>query len=207
MTRASTGKRRRFEIFKRDLFTCQYCGGQPPAVVLVVDHIDPVAGGGADTVDNLITACETCNQGKASRSLTTRIIRPDADLLYLETQQEIAELRRFQAAVEEREVELERTVELIQKAWYSATGEDQNWHPADHVVRQFIVKYGAEIAYQTIVSVAPKVYEGQIKKNWVPYAWAVARNIAAAQGQDVHDEIDPDSTRIRALPDATELGT
>jgi hypothetical protein len=48
--RKSTGKRQRFNIFKRDKFTCQYCGGTPPAVVLVVDHIVPVAAGGQDAL-------------------------------------------------------------------------------------------------------------------------------------------------------------
>ena len=63
--RRSTGKRLRFEIFKRDHFTCQYCGAQPPSIVLVIDHIDPVAEGGLTVIENLITACEPCNQGKA----------------------------------------------------------------------------------------------------------------------------------------------
>src|SRR4051812_15410387 len=62
--RRSTGKRLRFEVFKRDYFTCRYCGAQPPDVVLVVDHVIPVALGGPSTLDNLITACEPCNQGK-----------------------------------------------------------------------------------------------------------------------------------------------
>lgn len=69
-TRKSTGKKQRFEIFKRDKFTCQYCGGTPPAIVLVVDHILPVAKGGTTVQHNLITSCEACNQGKASGLLS-----------------------------------------------------------------------------------------------------------------------------------------
>lgn len=41
--RQSTGKRLRFPVFKREFFTCQYCGAQPPDVVLVCDHIEPAA--------------------------------------------------------------------------------------------------------------------------------------------------------------------
>ena len=70
--RKSTGKRLRFSVFQRDQFTCQYCGAQPPDVVLVCDHITPVALGGETTIDNLITSCESCNQGKADRSLADR---------------------------------------------------------------------------------------------------------------------------------------
>ena len=36
----------RFEVFKRDNFTCQYCGRKSPDVILHVDHIDPVKNGG-----------------------------------------------------------------------------------------------------------------------------------------------------------------
>lgn len=71
MKREAISKSERFEIFKRDKFTCQYCGATPPGAVLHVDHIVPVAHGGGKSEDNLITACQACNQGKAARSLTS----------------------------------------------------------------------------------------------------------------------------------------
>lgn len=61
----------RFEVFKRDGFTCQYCGAHPPSVVLHVDHIHPVAEGGTNDEDNLITACDRCNLGKGARLLSS----------------------------------------------------------------------------------------------------------------------------------------
>lgn len=69
MARKSTGKRQRFEIFKRDCFACQYCGRTPPAVILEVDHITPVSKGGGNDSLNLITACFDCNRGKSDRTL------------------------------------------------------------------------------------------------------------------------------------------
>ncbi len=54
----------RFDILRRDGFTCRYCGRKPPTVILEADHIDPKANGGKDTLDNLITACGPCNRGK-----------------------------------------------------------------------------------------------------------------------------------------------
>lgn len=56
----------RFEILKRDGFTCAYCGATPPNVLLEVDHIVPRAEGGTDDDSNLITACERCNRGKGA---------------------------------------------------------------------------------------------------------------------------------------------
>ena len=68
--RKSLGKKLRFNVFKRDAFTCQYCGSKPPSVVLEVDHIHPVSQGGDDSIDNLITACFDCNRGKSSGLLS-----------------------------------------------------------------------------------------------------------------------------------------
>ena len=64
--RKHLSKRVRFEVFKRDGFTCQYCGRTPPEVLLQVDHILALANGGDDDPDNLITACADCNLGKSN---------------------------------------------------------------------------------------------------------------------------------------------
>ncbi len=69
--RKPMSKRTRFEVFKRDGFTCQYCGSHPPAAILHVDHINPVKLGGDNDTDNLITSCSICNLGKAATPLTT----------------------------------------------------------------------------------------------------------------------------------------
>jgi len=69
LKRAPLSKTLRFAILHRDRFTCRYCGKRPPDVVLVIDHIYPVVGGGGTVVENLLTACESCNQGKAARLL------------------------------------------------------------------------------------------------------------------------------------------
>lgn len=68
--RKSITKSVRFEVFKRDSFTCQYCGKSAPDVVLEVDHIIPVSKGGDNDISNLITACFDCNRGKSNKKLT-----------------------------------------------------------------------------------------------------------------------------------------
>ena len=62
--RRSISKKIRFEVFKRDMFICQYCGAKAPDVILEVDHIDPKAKGGSDEIINLLTSCQKCNRGK-----------------------------------------------------------------------------------------------------------------------------------------------
>lgn len=70
-SRKALSKRTRFEVFKRDKFSCQYCGGTPPGVVLVVDHILAVSLGGGNEIHNLATACSDCNAGKSNVPLTS----------------------------------------------------------------------------------------------------------------------------------------
>ena len=62
--RESLSKKIRFEVFKRDKFTCVYCGRKAPDVILEVDHIEPVAKGGDNSITNLVTSCIDCNRGK-----------------------------------------------------------------------------------------------------------------------------------------------
>lgn len=67
--RKALSQKTRFEVFKRDQFTCQYCGRKAPDVVLQVDHIIPVAKGGKNEILNLVTSCVDCNSGKSDRKL------------------------------------------------------------------------------------------------------------------------------------------
>ena len=68
--RKAIGKKLRFEIFKRDEFSCVYCGATPPSVILQIDHIHPIAEGGSNHIDNLITSCQSCNIGKGANLLS-----------------------------------------------------------------------------------------------------------------------------------------
>jgi len=69
MKRISITKKTRFEVFKRDSFSCQYCYAKPPKVPLEIDHIIPVSKGGTNQIDNLVTACFDCNRGKSDTEL------------------------------------------------------------------------------------------------------------------------------------------
>lgn len=65
MARTSIPPKVRWQVLARDGFRCRYCGAQGGDAVLVVDHAYPVSRGGHNHMDNLITACEPCNQGKS----------------------------------------------------------------------------------------------------------------------------------------------
>ena len=63
----------RFEVLKRDNFTCVYCGrSSMDGIKLHVDHVKPKSQGGKDTYDNLVAACFECNIGKNDCLLEAR---------------------------------------------------------------------------------------------------------------------------------------
>lgn len=55
----------RFNLFLRDRFQCQYCGGIKD---LTFDHVIPRSQGGRTTWENVTTACAPCNLKKGGRT-------------------------------------------------------------------------------------------------------------------------------------------
>ncbi len=60
----------RFQVFQRDGFRCKCCGKiAGDGVELQVDHIQPVAKGGTNDLQNLQTLCRECNSGKRTETV------------------------------------------------------------------------------------------------------------------------------------------
>ena len=59
----------RKNLYRRDDYTCQYCGGQPGIEALTVDHVHPRSQGGPTSWENCVVACEPCNSRKADHTL------------------------------------------------------------------------------------------------------------------------------------------
>jgi 5-methylcytosine-specific restriction endonuclease McrA len=57
----------RREVFRRDNYTCQYCGRHDTS--LTVDHILPKHLGGQHVWTNVVSACPGCNHRKGGRRL------------------------------------------------------------------------------------------------------------------------------------------
>jgi hypothetical protein len=119
-TRSALSKRVRFEVFKRDKFTCQYCGAEAPSVVLHIDHINPVAKGGKNDILNLLTSCAACNGGKGARAISD-----DSAVSRQRDQLKLLEERRLQIAMmlqwrEELASQDDVLVEAASAAWSAA---------------------------------------------------------------------------------------
>jgi 5-methylcytosine-specific restriction endonuclease McrA len=92
----------RRNIYKRDRYTCQYCGAQPGSEELTLDHVVPRAQGGVSTWENCVLACVGCNKRKADRTpeqaampLRKRPVRPAWKPLYASRDVRIDSWSRF----------------------------------------------------------------------------------------------------------------
>ena len=57
----------RMKIYERDSYKCNYCDKQLTRFTATLDHVTPVAEGGDNSFDNLLTACLSCNSQKNVR--------------------------------------------------------------------------------------------------------------------------------------------
>lgn len=142
----SLSKRLRFEVFKRDRFTCQYCGRRPPDVMLEVDHIVPKVANGRDVPGNLTTSCFECNRGKGPVPLGA--VSPALDEMgRLEAMQEMLERRRSledEIAVAEAAGEVEsRAIAQVCTWWKDAYGPHAKL-PDQGSIRKFVQRLTME---------------------------------------------------------------
>ena len=116
-TRKNLSKKTRFEVFKRDSFTCQYCGAKAPDVILEVDHINPIAEGGTNDILNLITSCRNCNRGKSKTKLSDNasVIKQQKQAEELQQRRELIEMMSewHKQLLEESALQINEINELI----------------------------------------------------------------------------------------------
>ena len=66
--RVSLPRRENRELYRRDEWTCLFCGGRFDRRELSRDHIHPISRGGLDRWENVATACRRCNRLKGGRT-------------------------------------------------------------------------------------------------------------------------------------------
>jgi hypothetical protein len=150
MSRKPISKKVRFEVFKRDSFTCQYCGKKSPDVVLNVDHIHPVKKGGGNDILNLITSCFDCNSGKKAIPLSddTAIKKQQKQLEELQDRREQLEMlmKWREGLMDLVDMQVDKYVTYIENYM-------PNYVVKDHYkleIKKWIKKYNPEIIFESI---------------------------------------------------------
>lgn len=131
----SLSKRTRFDVFKRDQFTCQYCGRKPPAVVLEADHIVAVSAGESSKEHNLLTSCFDCNRGKADGSLDVNPINTKERRKRLEDR--IEQTRAYEELLQAQRVAQDTDVDAVIAVYESAFDGWTLFDTARPSIRQF----------------------------------------------------------------------
>lgn len=150
--RKSIPKRLRFEVFKRDQFTCQYCGRKAPDVVLHVDHIKPISGGGSNDIMNLVTSCIDCNLGKGAKTLSDQSIvekqRKQAEYL-AQRREQIEMLRDWQLELLSQEnLEIDAVDALVKQLTNNKYTLAENYK--NQTLRKIVRQYGISMVMNAV---------------------------------------------------------
>lgn len=136
----------RFEVFKRDSFTCQYCGAKAPDVILEVDHIIPVKEGGTDGIMNLITSCRDCNRGKSCKKISDNSVVIKRQKAAEDAQERLEMMRMLAQWQEELLTETEMQIEQLEglmRKYYPDKGLTETG-------RRNIIKLIKQFSYQEV---------------------------------------------------------
>lgn len=160
----SITKKLRFEVFKRDNFTCQYCGKQSPQIVLEIDHIIPRSEGGGDSLENLITSCFECNRGKGKELLENFKEGTDPTeqaILLLERERQ---LKEYNAVIKKIRTRKNRDFNDISKYWHDQLNINPHWFPAG------VVRYALDYLPKEKILEAIDVVQDGCQK-WEDKSW------------------------------------
>lgn len=114
--------RTRFEVFKRDDFTCRYCGKKSPDVILEIDHIVAVAEGGTDDPMNLATSCWACNSGKSNVPLNQVMTGEDPHDKAIQLLEQERQLREYARVREQIFAQREADAQELVNFWCDEAG-------------------------------------------------------------------------------------
>lgn len=157
--RKAISAKTRFDIFKRDAFICQYCGSHPPTVILHVDHINPVAKGGFNDHDNLVTSCSACNMGKGPRELSD--IPASLSSRAAETSEREAQILGFSAIMEAKRERIETDCWRVANIFIEAHGKTGVSRDYFHSIKRFVEGLGVHLCMEAMEAAVARIPRNQ----------------------------------------------
>lgn len=226
----AVGVKVRYEVLKRDRFTCTYCGGHPPDVLLEVDHVIPKAAGGSDDMENLVTACWDCNRGKGDRLLDEGGRPAVSAKTVAQMEERLEQAKAYVELLNQLSNVAGAMVDRVTEEWARAFGAriieqatGSVWHldgggswPKEATVRQFLREMDLEEILGAIDTAASRI--GDAKGNdryFYAICWRIIRGRRSAGQRDPadviriedleRDRLDGRAAYIRALDENDEL--
>lgn len=178
-------KRTRYEVLRRDSYTCRYCRSTDNP--LAVDHVTPVSLGGTDAPENLVACCRDCNAGKSSSS-------PDADTVTDVSEDAVRWAAAMQEAARERETTRGEDMEWLGEFydyWNAATAHANLPADWDTTVRKFRAS-GVSIGEMEDAANLALARISPYSKNHFRYfcgiCWNIVRELTARAEQIVREQ-------------------
>jgi hypothetical protein len=173
--RHSISVKKRFEVFKRDNFTCQYCSAKPPLIPLEVDHIYPVCKGGDNSIENLITSCFDCNRGKGSGVLEnipdTLVVKFERMKLAKMQYNQYKKILKNQKNIIDAEIE---QVELVYSSCFKGWSLSAKFKIS---IKQFIQKLGVEDVVDSMEKACNRIEnQSAVPKYFCGICWNKIKN-------------------------------
>lgn len=149
--RKPISKSLRYDIFTRDGYTCQYCGGRPPDSTLQIDHRVPVVSGGDNDPMNLVTACVECNAGKKAKLPGAYAPIPDALIEAAQAEHEASEYREYLAQATARKESEQEVVDFLADLWAQGHNYDPDGYtPSESVIRGWLKRFRPQVIEEAI---------------------------------------------------------
>jgi hypothetical protein len=206
----AVSKRLRYEVLRRDNFTCRYCGTTAEdGAKLTVDHVVPKSLGGLDVAENLVAACTDCNTGKSSST-------PDAEFVKQVEEDAFEWKRTVKEALRKETREYPAVVaalEQFEDVWdsyhygddiYATVPRDRQWR--DTVKTWLNILTAGELeddeavnmALAVVLKIVPNVMARDgIKDRWRYYCgavWNKVRSMAPKEPPAPEPEPEPEYT-------------
>lgn len=160
--RKAIGKKKRFEIFKRDNFTCQYCGNSAPKVILEIDHIKPISKGGNNGYLNLVTACFDCNRGKRDKELSDEAVLTKQQQKLIELSEKREQMKMMLKWKEELEQIKNEQIKSLYNLCCRYMGEDSYDYFKDSAMLRLIRRYGFNEVYECLEISIETYFDGYL---------------------------------------------
>lgn len=187
-------KRVRFEVLRRDNYTCRYCKSTDGP--LTIDHVTPDVLGGTNDPSNLVTACKDCNAGKASSA-------PDAATVAQVSDDAVrwADAMKFAAErLAASKAEVDERLKPWFDEWFVHSGPGWSYklpNDADAVLTGYLA---AGMPVDVLIHAARIALRKRDTENYFRYFRGVANNMLAELQADARTILASETTSPKETP-------